>query len=97
MASVLSFKTSECCNGLMGATNLPLEQNLACTVSQVCIHPNSSCQSTDLFLREGTLGNVALLVAQDGKNSKMTFGISAGNILLSDLNKAMTVPLIFLG
>ena len=38
----------------------------------------------------------ALLTAPDGGNSKMTFGISAANILYLDLNKAMAVPLIFL-
>lgn len=56
----------------------------------------SECWFTSLG-KKHCLGNAALLIAQDGENSKMTFRIRAGNILSSDLNKAMTVPLIFLG
>lgn len=46
--------------------------------------------------KERCLGNAALFTVQDGENSKMTFWVSAGNILSLNLNKAMTVPLIFL-
>lgn len=56
----------------------------------------SECWFTSLG-KKHCLGNAALLIAQDGENSKMTFQIKAGNILSLDLNKAMTVPLIFLG
>lgn len=47
--------------------------------------------------REHCFGNPVLLIASEGDNAKMTFRISAGNILRSHLNKAMAVPLIFLG
>lgn len=61
----------------------------------MCVHPSPSSQTTEGLLQGGN--TAALLTAPDGGNSKMTFGISTGNILHLDLNKAMAVPLIFLG
>lgn len=61
----------------------------------MCVHPSPSSQRTDGLFQGGN--TAALLTAPDGGNSKMTFGISTGNILHLDLNKVMAVPLIFLG
>ena len=71
-------QTCEHCVRQTAAVNVnpPPERSLAHSVSQVCVHPTSSCPSTDLLLRESNTvgwGGAALLTAQDGKNSQMTF------------------------
>ena len=54
--------------------------------------PTPALRALIHYSKEDSLGHAALLMAQDGENFKMTCGISAGSILCSDLNKAMTVP-----
>lgn len=65
----------------------------------MCVPPDSSSQSTDALLWGGNTALETLFCAllRMGTNAKMTFWISAGNILRSHLNKVMAVPLIFLG